>query len=130
MLFASILVLVPAVLYAIKLNAGYQSYYNSLSLAFTEICGRSHGGGVLELMPNEVECIAIPYSKTHTDLLPEIDRRLREKQSIYEILKYTNQVILKETLGFSDSDIPINPASPGLTENHSFRSTDPVFPNT
>jgi len=29
------------------------SYYNSLSLAFTEVSGRSHGGGVLELMPNE-----------------------------------------------------------------------------
>jgi adenine-specific DNA methylase len=28
------------------------SYYNSLTLAFTEVCGRSHGGGVLELMPN------------------------------------------------------------------------------
>ncbi len=88
-------------------NALVASYYNSLSLAFTEICGRSHGGGVLELMPNEVECILVPYSEIHADLLVEIDQRLREKQSIHDILKYTNQVILKETFGFSDSDIQI-----------------------
>jgi adenine-specific DNA methylase len=37
------------------------SYYNSLSLAFAEISGRSHGGGVLELMPNESEGILLPY---------------------------------------------------------------------
>lgn len=83
------------------------SYYNSLSLAFAEICGRSHGGGVLELMPNEVESIVIPYSEKHTELLVEIDNMLRKKQSIDEILAYTNNIILKETFGFSDSDIEI-----------------------
>ena len=31
------------------------SYYNSLSFAFAEILGRNFGGGVLELMPSEVE---------------------------------------------------------------------------
>lgn len=83
------------------------SYYNSLSLAFAEICGRSHGGGVLELMPNEVESIVIPYSETHEDLLKEIDDRLRKKQSIHEILEYTNKIILKDTFGFSDEEIAI-----------------------
>jgi len=91
----------------INKNALVASYYNSLSLAFTEICGRSHGGGVLELMPNEVECIVIPYHEKHADLLTEIDQRLRKKQSIFEILQYTNQIILKETFGFSESDIQI-----------------------
>ncbi len=88
-------------------NALVASYYNSLSLAFTEICGRSHGGGVLELMPNEVESVVIPYNEKHAELLSEIDKRLREKQDIQEILQYTNQRILKETFGFSDSDIAI-----------------------
>jgi len=37
------------------------SYYNSLSLAFTEVSGRSHGGGVLEMMPNETERVLLPY---------------------------------------------------------------------
>lgn len=30
------------------------SYYNSISFAFTELCGRSYGGGVLEILPGEV----------------------------------------------------------------------------
>jgi len=91
----------------INKNALVASYYNSLSLAFTEICGRSHGGGVLELMPNEVECIVIPYSEKHVGLLFEIDQRLRKKQSIHGILKYTNRIVLKENFGFSDLDILI-----------------------
>jgi len=37
----------------VDIKALTASYYNSLSLAFAEICGRSHGGGVLELMPSE-----------------------------------------------------------------------------
>ena len=36
----------------IALKAFTASYYNSLSLYFLEICRRSYGGGVLELMPN------------------------------------------------------------------------------
>ena len=83
------------------------SYYNSLSLAFTEICGRSHGGGVLELMPNEVESVIIPYNESNETLLKEIDERIRKKQNITEILKYTNKKILKENFGFSDADIKI-----------------------
>lgn len=30
------------------------AYYNSIALAFTELCGRSYGGGVLEILPKEV----------------------------------------------------------------------------
>jgi hypothetical protein len=36
-------------------NAFVASFYNSLSLAFSEIVGRSYGGGVLVLMPSETE---------------------------------------------------------------------------
>jgi adenine-specific DNA methylase len=100
-------------MHRVRINNGINSkaliasYYNSLSLAFTEICGRSHGGGVLELMPNEVASVVIPYSEKNSELLSEIDQRLRKKQSIYEILEYTNNIILKETFGFSDDDISI-----------------------
>ena len=30
------------------------AYYNSIAFAFTEFCGRSYGGGVLESLPKEV----------------------------------------------------------------------------
>lgn len=83
------------------------SYYNSLSLAFSEICGRSHGGGVLELMPNEVEEILLPYHENNADLLPIIDKSIREKKDISEILKITNKRILKDNFGFSNSEIEL-----------------------
>jgi adenine-specific DNA-methyltransferase len=91
----------------IDLNALTASYYNSLSLAFSEICGRSHGGGVLELMPNEVEKILLPYNINNSDLLPLIDKMIREKRDISEILEITNQKILKENFGLSDSEIEL-----------------------
>lgn len=89
----------------VEIKALTASYYNSLSLAFSEICGRSHGGGVLELMPNEVEEILLPYHEENADLLIEIDKMIRAKKDINKILKMTNQKILKENFGFSDEEI-------------------------
>jgi len=91
----------------VEIKALTASYYNSLSLAFSEICGRSHGGGVLELMPNEVEEILLPYHSNNADLLPEIDRMIRAKKDITEILKMTNPKILKENFGFSNAEIEL-----------------------
>ena len=90
-----------------KLKALTASYYNSLSLAFSEICGRSHGGGVLELMPNEVEEILLPYHNNHAELLPVIDEMIRAKKDITEILEITNKKILKENFGFSNADVKL-----------------------
>jgi adenine-specific DNA-methyltransferase len=88
-----------------NIEAMVASYYNSLSLAFAEISGRSHGGGVLELMPNEAEEILLPYHEKNEKLLPIIDKMMREKKSISEILKFTNERILKQNYGFSNKDI-------------------------
>lgn len=89
----------------IKIKALTASYYNSLSLAFSEICGRSHGGGVLELMPNEVEEILLPFNTNNESLLGEIDEMIRSGKSIDEILEITNKKILGENFGFSKQDI-------------------------
>ena len=88
------------------LNTLCSSYYNSLSLAFTEISGRSHGGGVLELMPNEVENILLPYKDSNKELLEFIDVNMRNKTSIDVILKHTNKIIL-QGWGLSVNDIKI-----------------------
>lgn len=89
----------------IDLNALVASYYNSLSFAFAEICGRSHGGGALELMPNEVEDVLIPYNKANSKILDQIDDMMRKKNSIDKILQFTDPIILKEGYGLSDSEI-------------------------
>jgi len=83
------------------------SFYNSLSFALSEIVGRSYGGGVLELMPSETEKILLPYSVDNVDLLATIDKMMRSKKSIAEILKITNKQILKEGYGFTDKEIKL-----------------------
>ena len=91
----------------IEIKALTASYYNSLSLAFSEICGRSHGGGVLELMPNEVERILLPYNESNSELLPLINKMIREKRDISELLKITNKKILKENFGLTNAEIEL-----------------------
>lgn len=91
----------------INLKALTASYYNSLSLAFTEICGRSHGGGALELMPNEVESVMLPYNEKNADIFNQIDQMMREGKSIDEILKFTDKIVLRKSYGFSEPDIKI-----------------------
>jgi adenine-specific DNA methylase len=91
----------------VEIKALTASYYNSLSFAFAEICGRSHGGGVLELMPNEVERILLPYNENNAELLPVIDKMIREKKDISELLKITNEKILKENFGLTNAEIEL-----------------------
>lgn len=83
------------------------SYYNSLSFAFAEICGRSHGGGALELMPNEVEDVLLPYHEDNAKLLEKLDNWMRQKVPINSILQKTDEEILKKHYGFSDSDVSL-----------------------
>jgi adenine-specific DNA methylase len=92
---------------SVNIKSFTASYYNSLSLAFSEICGRSHGGGVLELMPNEVEEIFLPYNAKNSSLLDQVDEMIRRKIKITEILKVTDKEILKLNYGFSCSDIQL-----------------------
>ena len=62
---------------------------NTSNLAYAELSGRSHGGGVLELMPNEVEEIMIPFNKNNSEMVGAIDSMMRGKKSIESILEMT-----------------------------------------
>ena len=86
-------------------NAFIASFYNSLSLAFSEITGRSYGGGVLELMPSETEQIVLPYRIENAEIFSYIDKMMRQKKNIKSILEMSNQKILKEGYGFSEREI-------------------------
>lgn len=90
-----------------NIKAFVASYYNSLTFASTEVSGRSHGGGVLELMPNEVESVMLPYSDNNEEIIDEIDRMIRDKEPIENILAFTNRRILSENLGMSDYEIAL-----------------------
>jgi len=90
-----------------NIKAFVASFYNSLSLAFSEISGRSYGGGVLELMPSETGKILLPYKKENEDLIDRIDQLLRARKPIHEILQMTNEQILKKGYSFTDREIKL-----------------------
>lgn len=92
-----------------KVNAAAfaASYYNSLSLAFSELCGRSHGGGVLELMPNETESILLPFNNKNANLTKKIDVMMRKGVGIDKILAMTDKIILEKNYGLSQSEIKL-----------------------
>jgi adenine-specific DNA methylase len=91
----------------VNIRAFAASYYNSLSFAFSEISGRSYGGGVLELMPSEVEKILLPYREANADIIENVNSMMRKNRNINEILKFSNRFILKDGYGFSDDEIKI-----------------------
>jgi adenine-specific DNA-methyltransferase len=83
------------------------SYYNSFSFAHAEIVGRNFGGGVLELMPSEVESIFLPYNENNAAIFDEIDAMFRKGEALDKILDYTDQKILVEKCGFSQDQIKL-----------------------
>lgn len=90
---------------SINHKAFVASYYNSLSFAHAEIVGRNFGGGVLELMPSEVESIFLPYNEANAVIFDEIDAMLRKGESIDTILDFTDQKILIEKYGYSVEEV-------------------------
>lgn len=102
-------------MHRIKFNDGVNaenvllSYYNSISFAFTEICGRSYGGGVLEILPGEVGNIMLPIidnidEKLRKGLLEKIDAIVRKDDDIEKALDLVDQSLLVEVLGI-DEDV-------------------------
>ena len=58
-------------------------------------------------MPNEAEKVLLPYYADNALLLPEIDKLIRDKTNIEEVLKITNQIILKEHFGLTQKEIKL-----------------------
>lgn len=97
-------------MHRIKFNDGISaenvllSYYNSISFAFAEICGRSYGGGVLEILPSEVGNIMLPIIDnidTHKkdELLKKIDTIIRSNGNIETALDMVDEEVLISFLG-------------------------------
>ena len=80
-------------------------FYNSITMAYSELIGRSHGGGVLEILPNDAETMLIPYTKIDKKDLKYIDKILRTEKDIEKILDYVDDLVLKNHFGFSEQTI-------------------------
>ncbi|MBQ9207732.1 MAG: N-6 DNA methylase [Treponema sp.] len=101
-------------MHRIKFNEGVEperivlSYYNSISFAFTEICGRSYGGGVLEILPGEVGNIyipkldSVPIEKVRK-ILKKVDTIVRNDENIEKALDLVDEEILISDLGLAKS---------------------------
>lgn len=97
-------------MHRMKFNDGIEpenvllSYYNSISFAFTEICGRSYGGGVLEILPGEMGNIILPRVedidlKLRKKLLDYVDDVVRNNKNIEQALSLVDQELLINILG-------------------------------
>jgi len=97
-------------IHRVRINKEYDrklvigSFFNSLTFAFSEIYGRSYGGGVLELEPNEAEDLPTPLFSTSEVNLNLIDDLLRKKQ-IFDVLDYVDNILLKKELHLSAKEI-------------------------
>lgn len=80
------------------------SLLNSLTFAFTEVLGRSYGGGVLELEPNEAEEIPLPLEKGGGVDFTKVDDLLKENK-IDLILDGNDKILLKDGLGLTNQEI-------------------------
>lgn len=83
------------------------SYYNSVSFAFTEICGRSYGGGVLEILPREAGNVLVPVLdcvplEKVREVLQQVDQIVRSGENIEKALDIVDNGILKEYLGIDE----------------------------
>lgn len=80
------------------------AFTNSLTFAFTEMLGRSYGGGVLELEPNEADKLPIPIANSACLDAGEVDKFVRCGQ-IDEVLCHNDRLLLKDGLGLSHGQI-------------------------
>lgn len=101
-------------MHRMKLNEGIDgedvllAYYNSISFAFTEVCGRSYGGGVLEILPREMGHIELPdISGVNADLKKElllyVDEIVRQDDNIEKALDRVDKELLVQCLGIPEA---------------------------
>ena len=81
------------------------SFLNSLTFAFSEITGRSYGGGVLTFEPTEIGELPLPLLLPGTDInFAAIDNLIRERR-ITEVLDIVDEALLIRQLSYSIRDV-------------------------
>jgi adenine-specific DNA-methyltransferase len=80
------------------------AFLNSLTFAFSEVMGRSYGGGVLELEPNEAEKLPIPLIGADKLDLQKLHKYLLDGD-IYSVLGITDKVLLVDGFGLDQQQV-------------------------
>lgn len=81
------------------------SFLNSFTFLFAELLGRHYGGGVLELVPSEIEQIPIPLIAVQDEAFNTIDQMIRDGTPPNKLLDFTDNLILEEGLELDEADI-------------------------
>lgn len=81
-----------------------KSFPNSLTYAFSEITGRSYGGGVMTFEPTEIEEIQIPVL-TDLDLDFDLIDQLIRRREIETVLDLVDQELLVNHHGFTQEEV-------------------------
>ena len=87
----------------IKPDALVLGFLNSLTCLTAEMEGRHYGGGVLELVPSEIERLLVPVIKATSAELKAADKRFREVMNYSEFLRMQDALVL-EKLGVTRND--------------------------
>jgi adenine-specific DNA-methyltransferase len=80
------------------------SFLNSLSFAFSEILGRSYGGGVLTFEPTEIEEIPFPLLEKINIDFEHVDYLMRQRK-IEEVLDIVDEELLIKQLKMKKFDV-------------------------
>ncbi len=80
------------------------SFLNSLTFAFSEITGRSYGGGVMTFEPTEVEEIPLPILTTAKIDFKKVDALIRQRK-IDDVLDMIDRELLIRQLKFSKEEV-------------------------
>jgi len=78
-------------------------FVNSLTCLTAEMEGRHYGGGVLELVPSEIERLLVPVIKATAAELKAADKRFRDAMNHSEFLRMQDALVLGK-LGVSRND--------------------------
>lgn len=103
-------VLATDVAYKIKMKSGFKieslifSFYNSFTLAQTELAGRIYGG-VLELTPSEFKSLNIPYTNITKAQFKKADKVFRDTKDINQLIDYVDGIVFKKNISIKQSDL-------------------------
>ncbi|MGA2033458.1 MAG: N-6 DNA methylase [Thermoguttaceae bacterium] len=71
------------------------AFLNSLTALTAELEGRHYGGGVLELVPSEIEKLLIPVSQFSPSAIEELDRSFRSQMPPEELFAQQDALVLR-----------------------------------